>query len=75
MWWIPATIGYVGYNIIYCLMAFVDPGCRGIEKLLPCDLHKSTRMNWFGCIFISILLLLILPLTWFIRFMYWLFHI
>ena len=44
-------------------------------EILPQELHYNTDMNWVGCIVVSILLLLLLPLIWIYRLFYMLFHL
>ena len=48
-------------------------------KLLPQDIKKRSKMNWFGCILGSLVWFLISPVLYLIvnlvRFIYWVCHI
>ena len=39
-------------------------------KLLPWQLHKITYMNWFGCIFVSILFFILQPAIYILYVLY-----
>ena len=41
-------------------------------KLLPWQLHNATYMNWFGCIFVSMILFILQPAIYIVCFIYWL---
>ena len=43
--------------------------------LLPMSLKSRSTMNWFGCWVCSILLGILVPLTYTFQVIYWLFHL
>lgn len=43
--------------------------------LLPMSLKAHSTMNWFGCWMCSILLFILIPLTYTFQVIYWLFHL
>lgn len=43
--------------------------------LLPMSLKSHSTMNWFGCWVCSILLFILIPLTYTFQVIYWLFHL
>ena len=63
----------VGISIALILYDYLYDG--EATEILPQELHYNTDMNWVGCIVVSILLLLLLPLIWIYRLFYMLFHL
>lgn len=41
----------------------------------PTDLYNSTDLNWIGVILLYILYLLMFPLAFILKFLYWVFHV
>ena len=68
------VIGWVTLNIVYPMNAATEGGWI-LFQILPQDLHKNTKMNWVGCILVSIVLFVVLTPTWIGRFLYWAFHV
>lgn len=56
---------------------FDDPGFK-MFVYTPKDIYSRTEMNWFGCIFCYVLLIIFTPhlllLKWIVQFSYWIFH-
>ena len=55
-------------------LPFPPPNWKNPSRVLPHDLYKRTDMNMVGCIIISILLLIVLPIVWIYRLFYIIFH-
>ena len=54
---------------------FLDEKIGFFAYMLPWQLYKKTKMNMFGCIVVSIVGLLLVPLFWTVSFIYWAFHV
>lgn len=54
---------------------FLSPLPESPTFLLPMSLKSRSTMNWFGCWVCSILLGILVPLTYTFQVLYWLFHL
>lgn len=63
----------VAVSITLALYDYFEDGVT--TEILPQELYYNTDMNWVGCIIVSILLLVLIPLVWLYRLFYMLFHI
>lgn len=63
----------VAVSITLALYDYFEDGVT--TEILPQELYYNTGMNWVGCIIVSILLLVLIPLVWLYRLFYMLFHI
>ena len=59
-----------GFNILYPMICLITEYPDAL-KFLPGDLRKFTKMNLFGCWFVSILMFILLPITYIVRFLVW----
>ena len=73
-WLYGLIIVWVSVNMCFPVFYFALESTK-MFYVTPWDLRETTHMNWFGCIFTSTLLFILLPLVWVGRFIYWLSHI
>lgn len=56
-------------------LPFPPPDWKKPSRVLPHDLYKRTNMNMIGCVIVSILLFIVLPIVWIYRLLYIIFHL
>lgn len=56
-------------------LPFPPPDWKKPSRVLPHDLYKRTNMNMIGCVIVSILLFIVLPIIWIYRLLYIIFHL
>ena len=59
----------------YMYIVFVQNGWKEKYYFCPHIIYNHTKLNWFGCALISILLILLSHLYVLLAFVYWIFHV
>ena len=68
LWWQVVLVVYIPYSLFPCIISVLND-CNGYDCFLsytPKDLYFETKMNWFGCIFVWLLIVVINPMWWII---------
>lgn len=60
------------YGIVWCVLE--DEGYDNVNLYSPSWFKRNTKMNTFGCWFMSIFIQVLTPLTLVWRGIYWVFH-
>ena len=66
---------YIILNTVMSIVVLVCDDAHIIRFMLPNDLKKNTKMNWFGCSVISLICFALFPLIYLYRLFEFLFHI
>ena len=66
---------YVIYLIIIFILTVTNLNYVDVFPVLPKDFYEDTELNWFGCILLSAIVLVIDPWIFVGKFIYWIFHV